>query len=77
MKWTGDSNTDLRLSLMDDSESVIFGQVIKNNEGGWTAFDYHRGATDRLMSSYFVESAKLAVELAQKIPAEGAGVEAI
>ena len=40
MKWIGDPENDLRLSLLDDSGTVTFGQAIQDNSGGWNAYDY-------------------------------------
>jgi hypothetical protein len=62
MKWTGDPEKDLRISLIDCG--VILGQAIKDGEGGgWHAYDYlvDNGAGEHLGLFDTVEKAKVAV----------------
>jgi len=71
MKWTGDPETDLILSLADESGTAILGQVNKDGAGaGWHAYDYyanngHLGLFDT------PQQAKMAVGLAVVSSIEG------
>jgi hypothetical protein len=68
MKWTDYQN--FRISLLDDSGAAVLGQVIKDDEAHWQAWDYvSEGARGvPVLGSPFdtPEQAKLAVELSIK-----------
>lgn len=50
MKWVGHPENDSILSLVDDSQTAILGQAIREQSGGWIAHDYcaNGGAGKRL-----------------------------
>jgi len=40
MNWIGDPETDLILSLMDETGVVVLGEVVKDGElSGWNGYD--------------------------------------
>ncbi len=67
MKWAGDPEKDLILSLMDDTGSAILGQVVMDGEkSGWHAHEYcsNNGAGRHLGLFETVDRAKVAVQSA-------------
>lgn len=66
MHWTGDLNHDTTVSLMDESETAILGQIIRQpNSTGWKALDYCANNGDGKAIGIFQSAlgAKDAVEL--------------
>jgi hypothetical protein len=52
--WTGDEQTDLILTLLDDSGGAILGQVIRDNsKKGWNGHDYYsNGGTGKFLGFF-------------------------